>query len=245
MSSPPFVSNIMSRDWITYLFQFMAGPEYYGFPFAKKSTGEWIFSQQQKKGWPVYSVPPPPDIRPHNSCPQTCLICFSQFLASGLTLEFIAAFNRKGKGWGTVKFLAGTRARIMRTPRARVMSFSGSLTVTTLENGDLLLLCAVLDAQRALRAELVAQEGAHGRDVIFTFPVHLISGNNRARRRDDVYYAFDPLNCPCGSACKDRRGHFKTAAHQAWLDQDDEDEDDDGAAVYGQAARDVLPSDWW
>jgi hypothetical protein len=29
------------------------------------------------------------------------------------------------------------------------------------------------------------------------------------------------------------------------LDQDDEDEDDDGAAVYGQAARDVLPSDWW
>ena len=125
------------------------------------------------------------------------------------------------------------------------MSFSGSLTVTTLENGDLVLLCAVLDAQRALRAELVAQEGAHGRDVIFTFPVHLISGNKRARRRDAVYYAFDPLNCLCGSECKERRGHFNTAAHQAWLDQDDEDEDDDGAAVYGQAARDVLPSDWW
>jgi hypothetical protein len=105
---------------------------------------------------------------------------------------------------------------------------AGSLTVTTLENGDLLQLCAVHDAQRELRKELVAQEGAHGRQVSFTFPVHLIpSKNSKSRRRDAVFYAFDPLNGPCGNRTKKTSKHFSTAAHQAWLDgQDDEEEDD-------------------
>ena len=79
----------------------------------------------------------------------TCLICFSQFLAAGLTLERIAAFNRKKNAWGTSK----------------TKTMAGSLTVTTVENGDLLKLCAVHDAQLCLQQEFIDQEGAHDRRV--------------------------------------------------------------------------------
>jgi hypothetical protein len=62
----PLFPNYVSRDWIMYLIAFMMGPEFYGHPVGRRSTGaqEWIVTYKGKKGWPVYNLPPPAGVPP-------------------------------------------------------------------------------------------------------------------------------------------------------------------------------------
>ena len=89
-----------------YLISFMMGPEFYGFPIGKRCTGneEWIITYRQKKGWPIYILPPLAGSTFHG-CFQTCLICLSQFLVADI--RRIAAANRKGVAWVFAASLPG------------------------------------------------------------------------------------------------------------------------------------------
>ena len=80
-----------------YLISFMMGPEFYGFPIGKRCTGneEWIITCRQKKGWPIYILPPLAGSTFHG-CFQTCLICLSQFLVADI--RRIAAANQQHAG---------------------------------------------------------------------------------------------------------------------------------------------------
>jgi hypothetical protein len=66
----------MSRflDSGSYMIQVMSGPEFFGIPIGKRTTGEWIFTYERKKGWSKYNVPPPAGVQPGKTF-QTCLIC--------------------------------------------------------------------------------------------------------------------------------------------------------------------------
>ena len=213
----------------------MAGPEHYGFPLGKRRSGDWIFNYQNKRNWVTYNLPPPEGVHPKTSY-TTCSICLSQFLVAP-DLKFIAAFNRAGSAWGEPNPAPGT------------------LTVSYLENGDLIHLSASPEDQKQLRLEFAEQEfELHGRAVMWQWPVGAVPWVQATGPRGwtAVTRESDPLTCPCGSTDKRLvyilcllyilthyryKQHQETGKHKRWLAAQPDDEE--------PAVEVAVTGNWW